>query len=88
MHEGTFFERRKIRPLESRVGRAIGYRLRFNLEGPPKSRTAPANICPDVGQDVWGVLYKITRRDMLRLAGAMFFPVGIVHGIGVWFGGW
>lgn len=24
----------------------------------------------------------------LLIAGAMFFPVGIVHGIGVWFGGW
>lgn len=24
----------------------------------------------------------------LLIAGAMFFPVGIVHGIGAWFGGW
>jgi len=24
----------------------------------------------------------------LLIAGATFFPVGIVHGIGVWFGGW
>jgi hypothetical protein len=24
----------------------------------------------------------------LLIAGAMFFPVGIVHGIGIWFGGW
>jgi hypothetical protein len=24
----------------------------------------------------------------LLFAGAIFFPVGIVHGIGVWFGGW
>ena len=24
----------------------------------------------------------------LLIAGAAFFPVGIVHGIGVWFGGW
>jgi hypothetical protein len=22
------------------------------------------------------------------IAGAIFFPVGIVHGIGVWFGAW
>jgi hypothetical protein len=22
------------------------------------------------------------------IAGAAFFPVGIVHGIGIWFGGW
>jgi hypothetical protein len=24
----------------------------------------------------------------LLIAGALFFPVGVVHGIGVWFGGW
>ena len=22
------------------------------------------------------------------IAGALFFPVGIVHGIGIWFGAW
>ncbi len=67
MHEGTLVERRRIRPLESRAGRVPGYRLRFNLEGRPKGRAAPANICPDADQEVWGVLYKITRRDLLRL---------------------
>ncbi len=24
----------------------------------------------------------------LLIAGALFWPVGIVHGVGVWFGGW
>jgi hypothetical protein len=24
----------------------------------------------------------------LLVASALFFPVGVVHGIGVWFGGW
>jgi hypothetical protein len=24
----------------------------------------------------------------LLIAGATFFPVGMVHGVGVWFGGW
>jgi hypothetical protein len=24
----------------------------------------------------------------LLIAAALFFPVGVVHGIGVWFGGW
>jgi hypothetical protein len=24
----------------------------------------------------------------LLIVGATFFPVGVVHGIGVWFGGW
>lgn len=67
MDEGTFVERRRIRPLESRVGRIVGYRLRFNLDGRPKGKAAPANICPDADQEVWGVLYKITRRGLLRL---------------------
>jgi cation transport regulator ChaC len=67
MDERTFVERRRIRPLESRAGRIVGYRLRFNLEGRPKGRAAPANICPDPDQEVWGVLYKIIRRDLLRL---------------------
>jgi hypothetical protein len=24
----------------------------------------------------------------LLIAGAAFFPIGVVHGVGVWFGGW
>jgi gamma-glutamylcyclotransferase len=44
MHMGTFVERRRIKPLEGRVGRIAGYRLRFNLEGQPKGMAAPANI--------------------------------------------
>jgi hypothetical protein len=24
----------------------------------------------------------------LLIAAAVFFPIGVVHGIGVWFGGW
>jgi gamma-glutamylcyclotransferase len=67
MHEGTFVHRRGIKPLEHRVGRVRGYRLRFNLEGRPKGKAAPANICLDADHEVWGVLYKITRRDLLRL---------------------
>jgi gamma-glutamylcyclotransferase (GGCT)/AIG2-like uncharacterized protein YtfP len=67
MHMGTFVERRRIKPLEGRVGRIAGYRLRFNLEGQPKGMAAPANIWPDTDQEVWGVLHKITRRDLPRL---------------------
>lgn len=67
MHESAFIVRRGIRPLERRAGRIEGYRLRFNLEGRPKGKAAPANIVPAATQEVWGVLYKITRRDLLRL---------------------
>lgn len=67
MHEHTFRVRRGIRPLECRSGRIRGYRLRFNLEGRPKGKAAPANLCPDLEAEVWGVLYRITRHDLMRL---------------------
>jgi gamma-glutamylcyclotransferase len=67
MHHSAFRERRGMRPLDWQPGRVRGYRLRFNLEGRPKGRAAPANLFPDRQAEVWGVLYKITRRDLLRL---------------------
>jgi cation transport regulator ChaC len=67
MHDSTFRERRRMRPLEWRIGRLKGYRLRFNLDGIPRGKSAPANIYPDVAAEVWGVLYRITHREMLFL---------------------
>lgn len=67
MHDTVFRARRRMVPLEWRPGRITGYRLRFNLEGQPKGRAAPANIEPEVGSEVWGVLYRITRRDLVWL---------------------
>lgn len=29
-----------------------------------------------------------TARRGLLIASATFFPIGVVHGVGVWFGGW
>jgi len=67
MHDSAFCERRGMRPSEWRPGRVKGYRLRFNLDGRPKGKAAPANICLDMTAEVWGVLYKITGYEMLRL---------------------
>jgi len=67
MHDSAFRERRGMRPLEWRPGRIQGYRLRFNLEGRPVGKAAPANISPDPGAEVWGVLYRITRKAAIRL---------------------
>jgi cation transport regulator ChaC len=67
MHDSAFRERRRMQPLEWRPGRIAGYRLRFNLEGRPRGRAAPANIAPDPQAEVWGVLYRITRKDLLWL---------------------
>jgi gamma-glutamylcyclotransferase (GGCT)/AIG2-like uncharacterized protein YtfP len=67
MHDSAFRVRRGIRPLECRPGRIKGYRIRFNLEGRPRGKTAPANLCSDRDAEVWGVLHRITRRDLMRL---------------------
>lgn len=67
MHDSAFLVRRGMRPLEWRPGRARGWRLRFNLEGRPKGKAAPANLCADASAEVWGVLYRITRAGLIRL---------------------
>lgn len=67
MHDMVFRERRQMAPREWRPGRLEDYRLRFNLEGRPKGRAAPANIEAAPGAEVWGVLYRLTRRDLLWL---------------------
>ena len=56
-----------MRPIEWLPGRVKGYRLRFNLEGRPRGKAAPANISPDPGAEVWGVLYKSTRAGLILL---------------------
>lgn len=67
MHDSAFRERRRMQPSEWRIGRVRGYRLRFNIGGRPKGRAAPANIEADPGSEVWGVLYRITLRELVRL---------------------
>jgi cation transport regulator ChaC len=67
MHDDVFRGRRRMQPLLWRIGRVRGYRLRFNLEGRPKGKAAPANISADPHAELWGVLYLITRRQMVWL---------------------
>ena len=67
MHDSAFRERRRMRPLEWRPGRVRGYRLRFNLEGRPKGKAAPANLCADPNAEAWGVLYRLTRAGLVHL---------------------
>ncbi len=76
MNDAVFRERRLIRPLEWRVGRIKDYRLRFNLEGRPRGKAAPANIEPCPGEEVWGVVYRVTRRDLVRLDSTEGVPGG------------
>jgi len=74
MHDSAFRDRRGMRPLEWRAGRIAGFRLRFNLEGRPKGKAAPANISADSQAEVWGVLYRISRRDLVRLNASEGIP--------------
>ncbi len=67
MHDSAFRKRRGMSAIEWCPGRLTGYRLRFNLEGRPKGKAAPANISPSSDTEVWGVLYRITRLDLLHL---------------------
>lgn len=74
MNESVFCERRGMRPREWRTGRITGYRLRFNLEGRPKGKAAPANISEASDMEVWGVLYRINMRELVRLNASEGIP--------------
>jgi gamma-glutamylcyclotransferase len=74
MHDSAFRGWRGISPLEWRAGRVRGYQLRFNLPGWPRGRAAPANLHAHPQAEVWGVLYAITRRDLLRLDASEGIP--------------
>ena len=74
MHDSAFHTRRGMRPNEWRAGRIPGYRLRFNLEGRPRGKAAPANISLDKEGDVWGVLYRISRQELVRLNASEGIP--------------
>ena len=74
MHDSAFLGRRRMRPKEWRVGRIKRYRLRFNLEGRPRGRAAPANVSLAQNAEVWGVLYRITRLDLVRLNASEGIP--------------
>ena len=67
MHDSAFLERRRMQPAQWQAGRICGYRLRFNLDGWPRGKTAPANISLDATAEVWGVMYQITRQALVLL---------------------
>ena len=74
MHDRVFRGWRGMCPLECRAGYVRGYRLRFNLDGWPRGRAAPANLQVDPQAEVWGVLWAITRRDLVRLDASEGIP--------------
>jgi len=62
----TFFGRRRMDPLETRVGVLEDFALRFDLPVGPGERGV-ANVAPCRGDHVWGVLYLLADSEAERL---------------------
>jgi cation transport regulator ChaC len=63
---GTFLGRRRMRPIEVRVGRLDGFELRFDLGVGPAERGV-ANVAARAGDHVWGVLWRISAEQAEHL---------------------
>jgi cation transport regulator ChaC len=72
---GTFLDRRKMRPLETRIARLEDFELRFDLPVGPGERGV-ANVVPCAGGQVWGAAYRLTLVEADRLD----FTEGVQHG--------
>ena len=66
--------------------------MTWRKSGPMDMRTAASLLLAAlVSYSAWltSIVFSASNgRRPLMVAAAAFFPVGIVHGIGVWFGGW
>jgi hypothetical protein len=66
--------------------------MRHESGGPMDVKTAAGLVLIMLlGYSAWLTSIVFCATNGLRpllIAGATFFPVGVVHGVGVWFGGW
>jgi cation transport regulator ChaC len=67
MHDSAFRDWRGMHPVEWRPARLPGYRLGFDVRQLPGRKMAYANMCADPQAETWGVIYRITRRELVRL---------------------
>jgi len=67
MSPKIFEDRRKIRPTSCQCGVLDGYKLVFNLQGIPYLEPAFANIEKKEDECVEGVVYKITKDELVQL---------------------
>jgi hypothetical protein len=72
----TFLGRRRMEPLETRVGRLDGYRLCFDLPVGPGERGV-ANLIAEPGAHVWGALYRLTPAACEHLDRTEGVPAGV-----------
>jgi hypothetical protein len=70
----------------------MGKVLRVRRDGPMDWQTALCFVVPILfAYSAWltSVVFCASNGPRpLLIADAAFFPVGVVHGIGLWFGGW
>jgi cation transport regulator ChaC len=66
MSRAVFVERRGMRPAAARPAWLADHALRFDLPIGPGERGV-ANVVPEVGAGLWGVLWGITARELDRL---------------------
>jgi gamma-glutamylcyclotransferase (GGCT)/AIG2-like uncharacterized protein YtfP len=78
----TFLGRRRMQPLEIRVGRLEGYRLCFDLPVGPGER-AVANLIADAAAHVWGALYHLTPDQCRHLDNTEGVPSGVYRRLAV-----
>jgi gamma-glutamylcyclotransferase (GGCT)/AIG2-like uncharacterized protein YtfP len=82
LNRAIFAERRGMRPLASRRARLDNYRLSFNLPIGPGERGV-ANVEPEAGAHVWGVVYLLGCEDCDRLDRSEGVHVGVYRRMAV-----
>jgi cation transport regulator ChaC len=82
MNRTVFCERRRMRPLSTRIGWMEGHRMCFNLPIGPGERGV-ANVEPADGWRLWGVLYLLTAEEFDRLDQTEGVHLGAYHRVPV-----
>lgn len=77
-----FLERRRMRPLEVRIGRLDGFELRFDLAVGEGERGV-ANLAAQAGAHVWGVLWRISQDGASHLDRSEGVHRGFYHRLSV-----
>lgn len=79
---GTFLGRRRMRPLEVRIGRLDDFELRFDLPV-GRGERGVANVAHRPGDHVWGVLWRISADQALHLDRTEGVPRGYYRRLAV-----
>jgi cation transport regulator ChaC len=82
LDSGTFLGRRRMRPLETKIGVLEDFELRFDLPVGPGERGV-ANVAPRDGDHVWGALYRLSHAETDRLDQTEGVPRGYYRRLGV-----